>query len=101
MSDDYDRVVKCFEDVKQYLGRLKILEENVELTAAIKKAIIDVFTSLLALFGIFAKYTKIRRTSECHPARIPLREHPIHSHHSKLYMKANTVTRSVLSLVYV
>ena len=88
MSDDYDRVVKCFEDVKQYLVRLKILEENIELTAAIKNSIIDVFISLLALFGIFAKYTKIRRTSECYPVTVSLREHVSHSPRLEEYTKA-------------
>ncbi|KAL9033006.1 MAG: hypothetical protein Q9180_006179 [Flavoplaca navasiana] len=61
VSADYEKIAGFFEDLDMYLHRLKVLEEHVPRLPEIELVLIKVFTSVLTLCGISAKYIKMRR----------------------------------------
>ena len=61
MSADYDKISGFFEDLSVYLNRLKILEHQVPLIPELKEVLTEVFTTVLVLCGICAKYVKMKR----------------------------------------
>ncbi|KAL8659991.1 MAG: hypothetical protein Q9226_000154 [Calogaya cf. arnoldii] len=65
VSADYDKIAGFFEDIDMYLHRLKILEEWVPGVPELELALTKVFTSVLALCGISAKFVKVNRMGNC------------------------------------
>ncbi|KAL8853771.1 MAG: hypothetical protein Q9221_001414 [Calogaya cf. arnoldii] len=65
VSADYDKVAGFFEDIDMYLHRLKILEQWVPGVPELELALTKVFTSVLALCGISAKFVKMNRMGNC------------------------------------
>lgn len=66
VSADYDKIAGFFEDLDSYLSRLKILEHKIPPIAELKEALTEVFTSVLVLCGIWAKYVKMKRIGKYH-----------------------------------
>ncbi|KAL8790643.1 MAG: hypothetical protein Q9213_000491 [Squamulea squamosa] len=61
VSADYEKISGFFEDLDMYLHRLKVLEERVPLLPELEMAITKIFTSVLVLCAISAKYVKMKR----------------------------------------
>lgn len=68
MSADYDKIAGFFEDLDMYLHRLKALEEYVSRLPEVELALTNVFTSVLVLCGISAKYIKMKRIGDYAPS---------------------------------
>lgn len=66
VSADYDKIEGFFEDLNSYLHRLKIWELKVPPIPELKEIITEVFTSVLVLCGICAKYVKTKRIGNYH-----------------------------------
>ena len=66
MSADYDKISEIFEDLSEYLNRLKILEHQAPLIPELEEVLTEVFTSVLILCGICAKYVKMKRIGNYH-----------------------------------
>ena len=67
MSADYEKIAGFFEDLDMYLHRLKVLEEWVPLLPELEMALTNVFTSVLVLCAISAKYIKMKRIGKYVP----------------------------------
>ncbi|KAM5357250.1 hypothetical protein ACJZ2D_016458 [Fusarium nematophilum] len=61
VSADYDKVAGFFEDLRSYLFRLKILENNVPAIPELQVVLAEVFTSILVLCAICTKYIRTKR----------------------------------------
>jgi len=61
ISARYDKITGFFEDLDSYLKRLKILENKISPIPELQAVLTEVFTSVLALCGIYAKYIKMKR----------------------------------------
>ena len=61
MSADYDKITGFFEDLKDYLAQLQILENRVDPTPELQLAVTKILDSVLVLCGISVKYIRRRR----------------------------------------
>lgn len=73
MSADYEKISGFFEDLDMYLHRLKILEEYVPPLPELEMVLTKVFTSVLVLCAISAKYVKMKRIGNYIPPSVPAR----------------------------
>lgn len=70
MSADYEKIAGFFEDLDMYLHRLKVLEEWVPRLPELEVVLTNVFTSVLVLCGISAKYIKMKRIGDYAPSSV-------------------------------
>ncbi|KAH7480071.1 hypothetical protein FOMA001_g7651 [Fusarium oxysporum f. sp. matthiolae] len=64
VSADYDKLESFFEDLKSYLTRLSVLENNIPAVPELKAALTEVLISILVLCAICTRYMKTKRISK-------------------------------------
>ncbi|KAM3439393.1 hypothetical protein MY4824_002668 [Beauveria thailandica] len=61
VTNDYDRLADFFEDVAFYLEGVQVLDNQASAIPGLSKAIVDVVSSVLTLFGLYTKYISKNR----------------------------------------
>ena len=60
---NYDIVIGMFEELKGFIGRLDV-HNQVEITEALKKNIVEILAQLLVVLGVATKWMKQSRLSK-------------------------------------
>ena len=61
VSSDYDRLVEFFQDVHHTLSGIQTWESQVASIPQLKTVVVEIFGSVLELFGMFTTYTTMKR----------------------------------------
>ena len=63
VSGNYDMIIKMFEEIKGFVGRLDVYIKH-KITDKLKGIIVDILAQVLVVLGVAMKWTKQNRFGE-------------------------------------